>query len=78
MPNSARTSDSRVLHSRVEVLQLDAGILSGEAPVDATASSIAGRLPRRDIPLQGRLVGQPAVQALPGQHDQLRVRFACW
>ena len=40
------------------MLELDAGILGREAPVDTPAASVARRLPRRDLPLQGRPVGQ--------------------
>src|SRR4029453_18954333 len=51
-------------------LQLDAGVLGREAPVDATTGGVARCLPRGDLPLQRRLVGQAAVQAPPGQHGQ--------
>src|SRR5512132_2922520 len=64
-------SGPSVLNCRVEVLELDAGILGGEPPVHAAASRVAGRLPRGDLPREGHLVGQPPVQALPGQHTQL-------
>src|SRR5687768_2291685 len=60
-----------VVSCGVEVLELDAGVLGGEPPVDPTTGPVAGRLPRRDLPLQGRPVGQATVQALPGQHGQL-------
>jgi hypothetical protein len=53
------------------VLQLDAGVFGGEPPVDPATGPVAGRLPRHDLPLQGRLVGQATVQALLGQHGQL-------
>jgi hypothetical protein len=64
-------SSSSLLNCRVEVLELDAGILGREPPVDTPAASVARRLPRRDLPLQGRPVGQPPVQALLGQHRKL-------
>jgi hypothetical protein len=45
------TSSSSGLNCGVEVLELDAGILGGEAPVNATADNVACCLPRRDLPL---------------------------
>jgi hypothetical protein len=57
------------------------GVLGGEAPVGPTTGPVARRLPRRDLPLQGRSIGQPPVQVtrppeigppdLAGQHGQL-------
>src|SRR6266699_6867203 len=64
-------SSLSALNYRVEVLELDAGIVGGEPPVDTTASAVAGCLPRCDLPLQGRPVGQPPVQALPSQDGKL-------
>jgi hypothetical protein len=66
-----RPSSSSVLSCGVEVLELDAGVLGGEPPVDPATGAVACRLPRRDLPLQRRPVGQPPVQALPSQHGQL-------
>src|SRR6266496_6604975 len=65
------SSSLSALNCKVEVLELDPSILGREAPVDPTTRSVARRLPRRDLPLQRRLVGQPAVQALLGQHGKL-------
>src|SRR5215207_8069028 len=65
------TSRLSTLNRRVKVLELDPGIRGRKAPVDATARSVAGRLPGHDLPLQRRLVGQPAIQALLGQHGKL-------
>src|SRR5512132_3417610 len=65
------TSASSVLSCWVEVLELDAGIGGGEAPVDPAAGGIAGGLPGGDFAFQRRPVGQPPVQALLGQHAQL-------
>ena len=45
------------LNCGIQVLELDAGILGRESPVDATAGSVARRLPRRDLPFQRRPVG---------------------
>src|SRR6266567_6951163 len=45
-------SSLSALNYRVEVLELDAGIVGGEPPVHTTTSSVAGRLPRGDLPLQ--------------------------
>jgi hypothetical protein len=64
-------SSLSALDCRVEVLELDSGILGRKAPVDATARSVAGRLPGRDLPPQRRLVGQPPIEALLGQHGKL-------
>src|SRR6266487_3098164 len=65
------SSSLSALNCRVEVLELDPSVLGREAPVDTTTGPVARHLPRGDLPLQGRPVGQPPVQALPGQHTQL-------
>jgi hypothetical protein len=54
-------SSSSVVSCGVEMLELDAGVLGREPPVDTATGAVARRLPRRDLPLQGRLVGQPPV-----------------
>jgi Voltage gated chloride channel len=64
-------SSSSALSCWVEMLELDAGVLGGEAPVDPATGPVARRLPGCDLPFQGRLVAQAAVQALLGQHGQL-------
>ena len=71
--SAARNAASSLsaLNCGIEVLELDPGILSGEAPVDPTSGAVARRLPFRDLPLQGRPVGQPPVQALLRQHGKL-------
>src|SRR5512132_1513689 len=71
-PRIARpASSSSALSCWVEVLELDAGVFGGEPPVDPATGPVARRLPSRDLPLQGRPVGQATVQALSGQHGQL-------
>src|SRR5512132_1005746 len=65
------TSTSSVFSCWVEVLELDAGVGRGEAPVDLTAGTVAGGLPCGDFASQGGPVGQPPVQALLGEHAQL-------
>src|SRR5215472_1801447 len=55
------------------MLELDSGVRGREAPVDPAARSVARQLPRRDLPLHGCPVGQPAVQALPGQRGKLNL-----
>src|SRR6266487_924689 len=64
-------SSLSALNCRIEVLELDPSILGGKAPVDPASGAVARRLPRCDLPLQGRPVGQPPVQALLRQHAQL-------
>src|SRR6266516_1674756 len=59
-----RASSLSALNCRIEVLELDPSILGGKAPVDPASGAVARRLPRCDLPLQGRPVGQPPVQAL--------------
>src|SRR6266540_456595 len=54
----SQPSSQSGLNYRVEVLELDPGALGREAPVDATTGPVARRLPRRDLPLQRRPVGQ--------------------
>src|SRR5215216_6540510 len=63
----AAPSSSSVLSCGVEVLELDAGVLGGEPPVDPATGPVARRLPRGDLPLQRRPVAQATGQALPGQ-----------
>src|SRR6266536_3227697 len=63
-------SSSSGLNCRVEVLELDPGILGREAPVDATTGSVACRLPGHDLPLQRQPIGHPPIQALLRQHAQ--------
>src|SRR5687768_16924981 len=55
----------------VQVLQLDAGVLGPELPVDAAAGGVAPRFPGGDLPLQGRPIRDAAVEALAGQDAQL-------
>src|SRR4029450_5111956 len=54
-------SSSSVVSCGVEVLELDAGVLGREPPVDPTTGSVARRLPGRGLPLQGRPVAQAPV-----------------
>src|SRR6266511_747439 len=65
------TTSSSGLNCRVEVLELDPGILGREAPVDATTGSVACRLPGHDLPLQRQPISHPPIQALLRQHAQL-------
>ena len=41
----------------VEATEFDAGILSGEPPLGSDACTVASPLPGRDVPFQGRPVG---------------------
>ena len=54
-------SSPSALSCWVEMLELDAGVLGREPPVDTTTGPVARRLPGCDLLLQGRLVGQAAV-----------------
>ena len=56
-PPPVVTGSSSALSCGVEMLELDAGVLGGEPPVDAATGAVARRLPRGDLPLEGRLVG---------------------
>src|SRR5215207_3314422 len=71
--STAAASSSSALSCWVEMLELDAGVLGGEPPVDTTTGPVARHLPGCDLLLRGRLVGQAAVQALLGQHGQLEL-----
>ena len=62
------TSSPSVLYWWVEGLELDAGIRGGEAPVHPYCVPVALLLPRSHLPPQSALVGNTAVQALPGHH----------
>jgi len=55
---------------RVEVVELDAGVVGGEAPVDGADGGVAGGHPGRDLLLQGLTVGQAAVETLACQDAQ--------
>jgi tetratricopeptide (TPR) repeat protein len=68
---AAGRSSLSALSCWVQMLELDAGVLGGEPPVDPATGPVARRLPGCDLPFQGRLVGQAAVQTLLGQHGQL-------
>ena len=68
------TSSPSVLYWWVEGLELDAGILGGEAPVHPYCVPVALLLPRSHLPPQSALVGNTAVQALPGHHPDFDLR----
>ena len=67
-------SSPSVLYWWVEGLELDAGILGGEAPVHPYCVPVALLLPRSHLPPQSALVGNTAVQALPGHHPDFDLR----
>src|SRR6266508_4138872 len=56
------------------MLELDAGIRGGEAPIDGAAGGVAVSLPGGDFALQCGPVGEATVQALLRQHAQLDLR----
>lgn len=58
------------------MLELDAGVGGGEAPVDGLGGGVAVLLARRHLLLQGHAVGQPAVEALRGQHQVVLAALA--
>ena len=63
------TSSSAILNCWVKGFQLDARVIGGEAPVHSHHVPVALVLPGVNFPAQHRLIRNPAVQALPGQHS---------
>jgi len=53
------------------MVELDAGIVSGEAPVDGADGGVARGDPGRDLLFERLTVRQAAVEALAGQDAQL-------
>ena len=58
------------LQSRIEPLELDAGIRGGEAPIDGGGSIIALLLPTRHLMLKLFTHGDAARAALPSQRSE--------
>src|SRR5436305_5072254 len=58
----------------VEMLELDASIFGGEAPVHPSCRPVPCLFPGGDLALERLRVGQPAVQALRRQDCQLDFR----
>ena len=56
------------------MLEFEAGILSGEAPIDSSRGLVPYFLPSSDLALERLSVGKPAVQALGRQDCQLDFR----
>src|SRR3989337_2760771 len=53
------------------MFELDAGIGSSESPIYLACAGIPALLPRADLLMEGRLVGDPSVQTLPTQNTQV-------
>src|SRR5580765_1284781 len=66
-------SASPALDCRVEAFEFHAGVGGGELPVDAGLGLVPGFLPGGHFSDQRRLVTDPPVEALPGQHRQFRL-----
>src|SRR6266508_2609254 len=77
-PLTMAASSLSALNCGVEVLELDAGILSGEAPINTTTGAVARRLPRRDLPLQRRPVMDPGIWLWCTSRDRDRPRCGGW
>lgn len=58
----------------VEMLEFDPRIFGGELTIEVGNFAIAGIPPGRGVFDQGRLVGDLAIQTLPGQHIQFDLR----
>ena len=67
------TSGPSWQHRRVQALEFDAGISSGEPPIDVVLVDIAVVPPRADFVDECVSVRNAAVQALASQHAQLRL-----
>ncbi len=59
---------------RVEVLQFDAGVGGGEAPVHGGVGAVARFLPGGDLLLERDVIGDAPVQALPAEHAEFDFR----
>ena len=69
--------DRRLLllsRSRVEAVELNAGVSGGKAPVDQRFGLVAASLPCRNLTAQGCHVGHPTGQALFGERRELAFR----
>ena len=66
----APTSGSSVVKHGVEMVELDTGVVGGEAPVDGADGSVALGHPGGDLLLQGVAIRQTSVEALAGQDAQ--------
>jgi hypothetical protein len=55
---------------RVEVVELDAGVVGGEAPVDGLDGGVAVGDPGCDLVFEGGAVWQASVEALAGEDAQ--------
>ena len=69
--SESRTSGSSVVKHRVEVVELDAGVIGGETPGDGTDGGVALGHPGRDLLFERLTVRQAAVEALAGEDTQL-------
>ena len=63
-----------VLEHRIQLLQLDPGVLRREPPAHLRLCSVSMILPRSDFRPQHRHFVDPAVEALAGKDAQLRLR----
>jgi hypothetical protein len=59
------------VNRRVQPLEFDPRVVGGEPPVDGAAGRVAPILPGGNFSLQGGLVGDAPVQALPTEDAQL-------
>ena len=66
--HGSRSSVLSFIKCRLTTLQLHAGVVRGELPVDLGPDSVSGRLPRRDLVAQDLERGNAAIEALT-DHD---------
>src|SRR6266545_3406278 len=62
-----RASGSSVVKHRVEMVELDASVVGGEAPVDGADGGVALGQPGYDLLFEGLAVRQAAVETLAGE-----------
>jgi hypothetical protein len=58
---------------RVEVVELDAGVVGGEAPVDGADGGVALSHPGRDLLFERLPVRQTAVETLAGEDAEFNL-----
>src|SRR5207249_2799249 len=70
-----RASVASRLKSWVELLEVNAGVLRGELPVDVCVGGVSRNLPGPHFPTKGGWIHNPAAEALNGQDAELDLGY---